>query len=162
MYEGRLPDEVPAGGLFLWPLSGHPERIPGSAWLCNMSVILGGAGEKGVPDEKHNKIDGFRQKTCFFDGRLVCCWYRRNVFPGVVGRRTAQATRNGFPAGTAARRTAGPAAGGKEFFMEAGRKDLAALLPNIAAQARGTLSSLRLAAAQLAPMEAREKDPVLD
>ena len=46
--------------------------------------------------------------------------------------------------------------------MEAGRKDLAALLPNIAAQARGTLSSLRLAAAQLAPMEAREKDPVLD
>ena len=46
--------------------------------------------------------------------------------------------------------------------MEAGRKDLAALLPNIAAQARGTLSSLRLAAAQLAPMEAREKGPALD
>lgn len=46
--------------------------------------------------------------------------------------------------------------------MEAVRKDLAALLPNIAAQARGMLSSLRLAAAQLAPMEAREKDPLLD
>ena len=46
--------------------------------------------------------------------------------------------------------------------MEADKKDLAALLPNIAAQARGALSSLRLAAAQLAPAEAREKDPVLD
>ena len=46
--------------------------------------------------------------------------------------------------------------------MDGGAKDLAALLPNIAAQARGALSSLRLAAAQLAPAEAREQDPELD
>ena len=46
--------------------------------------------------------------------------------------------------------------------MEAGRNDLAALLPNIAAQARGALGNLRLAAAQLAPAEAREQDPALD
>ena len=43
-----------------------------------------------------------------------------------------------------------------------GEKDLAALLPNIAAQARGVLGSLRLASIQLAPAEAREKDPALD
>ena len=46
--------------------------------------------------------------------------------------------------------------------MEEEWKNLAALLPNIAAQARGALSSLRLAAAQLAPAEARERDPALD
>lgn len=46
--------------------------------------------------------------------------------------------------------------------MEDEQKDLAALLPQIAAQARGALSTLRLAAAQLAPAEAREQDPVLD
>ena len=51
---------------------------------------------------------------------------------------------------------------GKESFMDAEEKDLAALLPHIAAQARGALSTLRLAAAQLAPAEAREKDPALD
>ena len=46
--------------------------------------------------------------------------------------------------------------------MDGERKDLAALLPNIAAQARTALSSLRLASTQLAPAEARERDPVLD
>ena len=46
--------------------------------------------------------------------------------------------------------------------MEAERMELAALLPNIAAQARGALSNLRLAAAQLAPAEVRERDSALD
>lgn len=46
--------------------------------------------------------------------------------------------------------------------MEVEWKNLAALLPNIAAQAREALSSLRLAAAQVAPAEAREQDPALD
>ena len=39
---------------------------------------------------------------------------------------------------------------------------LAELFPNIASQLRGALSSLHLAAAQLAPAEARERDPALD
>ncbi len=39
---------------------------------------------------------------------------------------------------------------------------LATLFPNIAAQLRGALSNLRLAAAQLAPPDAREADPDLD
>lgn len=46
--------------------------------------------------------------------------------------------------------------------MESEEKDLAALLPRIAAQARSALSTLHLAAAQLAPAEAREQDPALD
>ena len=52
----------------------------------------------------------------------------------------------------------GSTATGKGVF-HGGEKDLAALLPNIAAQARGVLGSLRLASIQLAPAEAREKDP---
>ena len=55
-----------------------------------------------------------------------------------------------------------PAGAEEGCFMDGGAKDLAALLPNIAAQARGALSSLRLAAAQLAPAEAREQNPDLD
>jgi len=48
------------------------------------------------------------------------------------------------------------------FFMDAVQKDLAALLPDIAAQARSALSNLHLAAAQLAPPEAREQNADLD
>ena len=39
---------------------------------------------------------------------------------------------------------------------------LASLFPSIAAQLRGMLSGLYLAATALAPAEAREKDPELD
>lgn len=46
--------------------------------------------------------------------------------------------------------------------MDPENHQLAALFPNIAAQLRSVLSSLHLAAAQLAPAEAREQDPVLD
>ena len=46
--------------------------------------------------------------------------------------------------------------------MEPEMHDLAALFPNIAAQLRNSLSTLHLAASQLAPTEARENDPVLD
>ena len=46
--------------------------------------------------------------------------------------------------------------------MQGEARELAALLPNIAAQARGALSSLRLAAAQLVPAEAREQNPDVD
>lgn len=46
--------------------------------------------------------------------------------------------------------------------MEPDQNQLASLFPNIAAQLRGTLSNLHLAAAQLAPAGAREEDPKLD
>ena len=46
--------------------------------------------------------------------------------------------------------------------MQGEARELAALLPNIAAQARGALSSLRLAAAQLVPAEAREQNSDVD
>jgi len=46
--------------------------------------------------------------------------------------------------------------------MESERNELAKLFPNVAAQMRGTLSSLHLAAAQLAPADERERDPELD
>ena len=46
--------------------------------------------------------------------------------------------------------------------MEPEMHDLAALFPNIAAQLRMSLSTLQLAAAQLAPASAREQDPELD
>ena len=46
--------------------------------------------------------------------------------------------------------------------MESERNELAKLFPNVAAQMRGTLSNLHLAAAQLAPAAAREQDPELD
>lgn len=46
--------------------------------------------------------------------------------------------------------------------METDHDFLAALFPNIAAQLRGALSNLHLAAAQLAPSAEREKDPALD
>ena len=41
--------------------------------------------------------------------------------------------------------------------MESERNELAKLFPNVAAQMRGTLSNLHLAAAQLAPAAAREQ-----
>ena len=46
--------------------------------------------------------------------------------------------------------------------MEPDQKNLASLFPSVAAQMRGALSNLHLAAAQLAPAEAREQDPALD
>lgn len=46
--------------------------------------------------------------------------------------------------------------------MEKNPDQLASLFPNIAAQLRGALSNLHLAAAQLAPAEARDADPKLD
>lgn len=46
--------------------------------------------------------------------------------------------------------------------MESEQKDLATLFPNVAAQLRGALSNLRLAAAQLVSPAEREKDPQLD
>lgn len=46
--------------------------------------------------------------------------------------------------------------------MEPDQNQLAALFPNVAAQLRGALGTLHLAAAQLAPAAAREQDPALD
>ena len=46
--------------------------------------------------------------------------------------------------------------------MEQEPFDLSQLFPNIAAQMRGAMANLRLAAAQLAPAAARETDPDLD
>lgn len=46
--------------------------------------------------------------------------------------------------------------------MEPEQNQLASLFPSVAAQLRGALSNLHLAAAQLAPADAREKDPALD
>ena len=46
--------------------------------------------------------------------------------------------------------------------MERDPIQLEALLPNIAAQMRGALSNLHLAAAQLVPAAQREQDPDLD
>ena len=46
--------------------------------------------------------------------------------------------------------------------MEQDQNQLASLFPNIAAQMRGALSNLHLAAAQLAPASARDQDPALD
>lgn len=46
--------------------------------------------------------------------------------------------------------------------MEPDQNHLASLFPNIAVQLRGALSSLHLAAAQLAPANQREQDPTLD
>ena len=46
--------------------------------------------------------------------------------------------------------------------MVAEQKELAALLPNIATQAREALNNLRVAASQLVSAEAREQDPALD
>ena len=46
--------------------------------------------------------------------------------------------------------------------MENDRDLLSALLPQLAAQLRGAMGNLHLAAAQLIPPEAREKDPALD
>jgi signal transduction histidine kinase len=46
--------------------------------------------------------------------------------------------------------------------MEPEQNELAALFPSVAAQMRGALSNLHLAAAQLAPAAAREQDPALD
>jgi signal transduction histidine kinase len=46
--------------------------------------------------------------------------------------------------------------------MEPEENELATLFPSVAVQMRGALSDLRLAAAQLAPADARERDPELD
>lgn len=46
--------------------------------------------------------------------------------------------------------------------MEPEQNQLASLFPSVAAQLRGALSNLHLAAAQLAPADARERDPALD
>ena len=46
--------------------------------------------------------------------------------------------------------------------MEPDENRLASLFPDVAAQLRAALSNLHLAAAQLAPAEARENDPALD
>ena len=46
--------------------------------------------------------------------------------------------------------------------MEPDENVLASLFPDVAAQLRAALSNLHLAAAQLAPAEARENDPALD
>lgn len=46
--------------------------------------------------------------------------------------------------------------------MEADSFDFSAVFPNIAAQLRTALGNLHLAAAQLAPVKDRERDPVLD
>lgn len=46
--------------------------------------------------------------------------------------------------------------------MEPDQNQLAALFPDVAAQLRGALGNLHLAAAQLAPAAARENDPALD
>ena len=46
--------------------------------------------------------------------------------------------------------------------MEPDHRQQAFLFSNIAAQLRGALSNLHLAAAQLVPAEAREQDPELD
>lgn len=46
--------------------------------------------------------------------------------------------------------------------MEPDQNQLAALFPSVAVQLRGALSNLHLAAAQLAPADARERDPALD
>jgi hypothetical protein len=42
--------------------------------------------------------------------------------------------------------------------MESERNDLVSLFPNVASQIRNTLASLHLAAAQLVPASARERD----
>lgn len=47
-------------------------------------------------------------------------------------------------------------------LMEQDENRLASLFPDVATQLRAALSNLHLAAAQLAPAEAREKDPALD
>ncbi len=46
--------------------------------------------------------------------------------------------------------------------MESDQNNLASLFPSVAAQMRGALSNLYLAAAQLVPAEERENDPALD
>lgn len=46
--------------------------------------------------------------------------------------------------------------------MEPELQDLSALFPSVAAQLRNALSTLHLAAAQLAPPSEREEDPALD
>ena len=46
--------------------------------------------------------------------------------------------------------------------MEQDENHLASLFPDVATQLRVALSNLHLAAAQLAPAEARENDPALD
>ena len=46
--------------------------------------------------------------------------------------------------------------------MEQDENRLASLFPDVATQLRVALSNLHLAAAQLAPAEARENDPALD
>ena len=46
--------------------------------------------------------------------------------------------------------------------MEQDMHELAKLFPNIAAQLRGSLGTLHLAASQLITTEQREKDPDLD
>ena len=46
--------------------------------------------------------------------------------------------------------------------MEPDQNNLSLLFPSVAAQMRGALSNLHLAAAQLAPADAREQDPALD
>lgn len=46
--------------------------------------------------------------------------------------------------------------------MESERNELASLFPSVASQIRNTLTSLHMAAAQLAPPTAREQDPSLD
>ena len=52
--------------------------------------------------------------------------------------------------------------GGRGALMEQDENRLASLFPDVATQLRAALSNLYLAAAQLAPAEARENDPVLD
>ena len=55
------------------------------------------------------------------------------------------------------------AVGRKKVYLSMEQsQDLSALLPNIANQMRGLLSSLHLAAAQAIPAQAREQDPALD
>ena len=46
--------------------------------------------------------------------------------------------------------------------MEPDFEDLSLLFPNLAAQLRNTLSTMHLAASQLAPSRQREQDPALD
>lgn len=46
--------------------------------------------------------------------------------------------------------------------MDSEQNKLAELFPSVAAQMRGALSNLHMAAAQLAPADAREQDPALD
>ena len=51
---------------------------------------------------------------------------------------------------------------GREDTMDREPMDFSALFPNIAAQLRGALGNLHLAAARLAPAAERERDPALD